>query len=116
MGWLEMAGVATGVAVPVLGAVMGIVRAIVSPYKQQLEEHSTEHKKSGARLDVLERTTATRQDLKDTETTVINALREVAGDIKAEIRVVDQKAGAAHERLDRAQQDEINRLRAAVKP
>ena len=101
IGWGEVIG--TGATV--LAGAWAIVKAIVSPHVETLKDH-------GTRLTEIERTGATTESLKETESTILNAIREGNQSIITQIGAVDRKADEAHARINRAQEQELERLRA----
>jgi hypothetical protein len=101
VGWAEVATVSS----VVLGGAWAVVKAIISPHVTTLKEH-------GERLGTIEKNGATSETLKDTETTILNAIREGNADIITRIGAVDRKADEAHRRINDQQEKELDRLRA----
>ena len=66
------------------------------------------------RLSAIEKNGATAETLKDTETTILNAIREGNADIITRIGAVDRKADEAHRRINDQQEKELDRLRSAA--
>lgn len=103
VGWAEV-GTAASV---VLGGAWAVVKAIISPHVTTLKDH-------GDRLSSIEKLGATAETVKETETTILNAIREGNADIITRIGAVDRKADEAHRRINDQQEKELDRLRLAA--
>lgn len=101
VGWGEI----IGASVAVFGVVTAIVKAMVGPHVETLKDH-------GTRIADIEKNGATSEALKDVETTIVRVIREGNSDIITRIGAVDRKADEAHARLNRQQEQELDRLRA----
>lgn len=88
------------------GSLWGALKLIVGPHVKKVEQLDDDVAK-------LKQNTVTTVQLKEAETTIIGAVREMKDDMVTRIGAVQRAADAAHERLDRQNEAELARLRAA---
>ena len=99
----EPSGIVTPatIAVSAVAAAVGVFKWLLGREVERHTEHMETTKAHGKRLDDLERTTVTKDDLDRTETRLTATISQGIGQIASAVGDAKQSANAAHERIDR---------------